>query len=183
MTREREHAPRGWKSKFTRLFGALRRAFSPPELRVQLADRVLLEGASTKVRWHTTGALFVRVKGYGRCRRQGAMCVVVSPPLLDLEITAYGLAGKRTARVQRSVQPIRLKLTPHMAAPFRTQVNAPVPAYIPTSVIRSTDLGYAKPLPAFRLALPVIHGRMPQRIEIEEPDLNQHHVVQGLLNA
>lgn len=183
MTRHQEQDPRAWKTKIFRLKDVLRRAFNPPELRVQVADKVLLEGAITQVRWHTSGALFVRVKGYGRCRRQGAMGVVVSPPLLDLEITAYGLAGKRTARVQRPVQPITLKVTPHMAAPFRTQVNGPEPTYDPRRAIRSADLGYARPLPAFKHDLPVIHGRMPQRIEIEEPELNQHHVVQGLLNT
>lgn len=183
MIPERENAPRGWKTRVLRLFGALRRAFSQPELRVQLAEMVLLEGASTKVRWHTTGALFVRVKGYGRCRAQGAMCVVLAPPFLDIEITAYGLAGNRTARVQRAVQPISLKLTPHMAAPFRTQVNGPNPMFDPSTLIRSAGLGYAKGPLSFLHGLPVIHGRMPQRIEIEEPELNQHHVVQRLLNT
>ena len=183
MTREREHASRGWKSKVIRLLGALRRAFSPPELRVQLADRVLLEGAITHVRWRSSGALFVVVKGYGRCRRQGAMGVVVSPPLLDFTITAYGLFGNGTVRLQHPVLPITLKVTPHMAAPFRTQVNGPVPMYDPSTLIRSGGLCYAKPPLTFKHGLPVIHGRMPQRIELEEPELNQHHVVQGLLNA
>ncbi|HPF92141.1 MAG TPA: hypothetical protein PLL57_15880 [Flavobacteriales bacterium] len=183
MTRDREQDPRAWRTKLLRLKDALRRAFSTPELRVQVSDTVLLEGAITRVHWHTTGALFVRVKGYGRCRRQGTMDVVTSPPLLDLEITAQGLVGRTTIRMQPPVQPITLKVTPHMAAPFRTQVNGPVPSYDPATAIRSTDLGYARPLPAFRHDLPVIHGRMPAHIELEEPELNHHHVVQGLLNA
>lgn len=183
MTREREHAPSGWKPKVLRVFGALRRALSPPELRIRWEEGVLLEGATTKVRWHTDGALFVRVKGYGRCRAQGAMCVVLSPPFLDIAITAYGLAGKMTVRVWHPVLPIKLKVTPHMAAPFRTEVNGPIPMYDPSTPMRSADLGYAKGPLSFKRGHPVIHGRMPQHIEIEEPELNQHHVVQRLLDA
>ena len=172
-----------WWAKTVGLKRALGRLFRAPDLQAMLEDQVLMEGAPINVRWRSAGALFVVVKGYGRCRTQGTMRVVVQPPQLDLVFSAFGLFRKRTVRVQRRVRPLALRSVPYMAAPFRARVEGPVPTYAEARLIRSAALCYGKPLPSLKHDLPVIHGRMPGRIEIEEPELDQHHGVQGLLNA
>lgn len=183
MNPDKENGDPTWKAKLLRFKAMLCSVLRAPELHVHVEDAVLLEGAVTHVRWRSTGAFFVVVKGYGRCRRKGSMRLVVGLPSLALTLTAYGLRGKRTVRVHQAVVPITLTVAPPQAAPFRAVMKGPVPAYTATTLIQLLDLEYAKPMPVIRNELPVLCGRMPRHIQIDEPDLNQQHVVQGLLNA
>lgn len=159
------------------------RALRPRFSRLDVEDALLLEGANAIVRWHVTGALLVRVRGYGWCRSVGSMRVSLNTPHLELQFTAYGILGSNKQVFRRRVLPLRIDVEKPVTRPMTAFFQHVVPQFVADRSMRSLSAVPSIHLPQVLNVLPAMRKHGPHDVHIPDPDINHHHGIQGLLNA